>query len=76
MDSITTLLRELQTQKSQTNLKRRSNLLRDNYYLYIYLLKASMYKTNRPLSHYQILPVSRDIGWPVQQLDYFRYMKL
>ena len=45
MDSITTLLRELQTQKSQTNLNR-SNLLRDNYYLYIYLLKASMYKTN------------------------------
>ena len=31
---------------------------------------------NRPLSHYRILPVSRDIGWPVQQLDYFRYMKL
>ena len=33
-------------------------------------------KKNRPLSHYRILPVSRDIGWPVHQLDYFRYMKL
>ena len=29
---------------------------------------------NRGVSHYQILPVSRDIGWPVQQLDYFRYI--
>ena len=25
------------------------------------------------VSHYRILPISRDIGWPVQQLDYFRY---
>ena len=30
---------------------------------------------NRGVSHYRILPVSRDIGWPVQQLDYFRYIK-
>ena len=30
---------------------------------------------NRGVSHYQILPVSRDIRWPVQQLDYFRYIK-
>ena len=30
---------------------------------------------NRGVSHYRILPVSRDIGWPVQQLDYFRYVK-
>ena len=51
MDSITTLLRELQTQKSQTNLNR-SNLLRDNYYLYIYLLKASMYKTSLPIGRF------------------------
>ena len=29
---------------------------------------------NRGVSHYLILPVSRDIGWPVQQLDYFRYI--
>ena len=28
---------------------------------------------NRGVSHYRILPISRDIGWPVQQLDYFRY---
>ena len=32
--------------------------------------------SNRPLSHYRNLPVSSDISWPVQQLDYFRYMKL
>ena len=32
-------------------------------------------RLNRGVSHYQILPVSRDIGWPVQQLDYFRYIK-
>ena len=31
--------------------------------------------SNRGVSHYRILPVSRDIGWPVQQLDYFRYIK-
>ena len=31
-------------------------------------------KLNRGVSHYRILPVSRDIGWPVQQLDYFRYI--
>ena len=30
---------------------------------------------NRGVSHYRILPASRDIGWPVQQLDYFRYTK-
>ena len=30
---------------------------------------------NRGVSHYGILPVSRDIGWPAQQLDYFRYIK-
>ena len=29
---------------------------------------------NRGVSHYRILPVSCDIGWPVQQLDYFRYI--
>ena len=29
--------------------------------------------SNRGVSHYRILPISRDIGWPVQQLDYFRY---
>ena len=28
---------------------------------------------NRGVSHYRFLPISRDIGWPVQQLDYFRY---
>ena len=28
---------------------------------------------NRGVSHYRILPISRDIGWPVQQLDYFRH---
>ena len=28
---------------------------------------------NRGVSHYRILPISRDIGWPVQQLDYFWY---
>ena len=57
MDSITSLLRELKTQKSQTNLNRRSNLLRDNYYLYIYLLKASMYKTNSPI------PCENEVGF-------------
>ena len=34
-----------------------------------------MFLSNRGVSHYRILPVSRDIGWPVQQLDYFRYIK-
>ena len=34
-----------------------------------------LYFHNRGVSHYRILPVSRDIGWPVQQLDYFRYIK-
>ena len=33
------------------------------------------WRFNRGVSHYRILPVSRDIGWPVQQLDYFRYIK-
>ena len=28
---------------------------------------------NRGVSHYRILPISRDIGWAVQQLDYFGY---
>ena len=60
MDSITTLLRELQTQKSQTNLNR-NKLLRDNYYLYIYLLKASMYKTNSQLED-SILEI-QDLKW-------------
>ena len=32
-----------------------------------------MHWLNRGVSHYRILPISRDIGWPVQQLDYFRY---
>ena len=36
-------------------------------------LPASQF--NRGVSHYRILPISRDIGWPVQQLDYFRYIK-
>ena len=30
--------------------------------------------SSRGVSHYRILPVSRDICWPVQQLDYFRYI--
>ena len=52
------------------------------HFIYLYVKKQlikTMIKSeigNRPLSHYRILPVSRDIGWPVQQLDYFRYMKL
>ena len=33
----------------------------------------SLWHFNRGVSHYRILPISRDIGWPVQQLDYFRY---
>ena len=61
MDSITTLLRELQTQKSQTNLNRRSNLLRDNYYLYIYLLKASMYKTNSQI--WRFILENQNLKW-------------
>ena len=35
------------------------------------LLLAHFY--NRGVSHYRILPISRDISWPVQQWDYFRY---
>ena len=40
-------------------------------------LNYNIWKTafclNRGVSQYRILPISRDIGWPVQQLDYFRF---
>ena len=39
------------------------------------IVKGCRRGNNRGVSHYRILPVSRDIGWPVQQLDYFRYIK-
>ena len=38
-------------------------------------MNCSENSLNRGVSHYRILPVSRDFGWPVQQLDYFRYIK-
>ena len=37
------------------------------------LVELSFTIGKRGVSHYRILPISRDIGWPVQQLDYFRY---
>ena len=40
--------------------------------LFVFILYPSV-GNNRGVSHYRILPISRDIGWPVQQLDYFRY---
>ena len=43
--------------------------------IYARFIKIMGSSTNRGVSHYRILPVSRDIGWPVQQLDYFRYIK-
>ena len=42
------------------------------FFVFYWCIPSSV---NRGVSHYRILPVSRDIGWPVQQLDYFRYIK-
>ena len=39
----------------------------------IYPTELQLNKAKRGVSHYRILPISRDISWPVQQLDYFRY---
>ena len=36
-------------------------------------LRSCSRHCNRGVSHYPILPISRDIGCSVQQLDYFRY---
>ena len=48
-------------------LKFESETINMFYYPTVYI------RSNRGVSHYRILPISRDIGWPVQQLDYFRY---
>ena len=44
-----------------------------SFFLYFFFHERFRFKFNRGVSHYRILPISRDIGWPVQQLDYFRY---
>ena len=59
-------------------MKKRQNDKIFNFLYYIcifYTIEIVGCRANRGVSHYRILPVSRDIGWPVQQLDYFRYIK-
>ena len=48
-----------------------TNFMPDDLFEIICILERGE-KHNRGVSHYRILPISRDIGWPVQQLDYFR----
>ena len=46
------------------------------FLIFTYYIRVGTWKThtcNTGVSHYRILPISRDIGWPIQHLDYFRY---